>query len=453
MADGRGNGAKCGFCTGTCPTRITTTAPKPVQRQPAQHASPASMDHPSAIQEPAAPAPAQDIGLLSIFWIFLKLGCTSFGGPVAHLGYFRGEFVERRNWLDDAAYTDLVALCNFLPGPASSQTGIALGTLKGGLPGGCAAWLGFTLPTALLLMVFAYGFTAFGLSADAGWIHGLKLVAVAVVAQAVWGMGKTLCPDRLRATLAIAATLIAFASPGAWGQIAAIVLGALIGLRCLESTALHRPENTRFRVGRRAAIVAWILFLALLAGLPVLVHLTGSHALAVFSAFYRAGSLVFGGGHVVLPLLRSEVVLPGWVDPGLFLAGYGAAQAMPGPLFSFAAYLGSVMTAPPNGALGGLLCLAGIFLPAFLLIVGALPFWDALRRKPRAQSALRGVGAAVVGLLLAALYDPVWTGSIKSTGDLALALLFFGLLMFWKWPPLRVVALAALGGALQALLI
>ena len=388
---------------------------------------------------------------VSILWAFLILGCTSFGGPIAHIGYFRSEFVEKRKWLDDGAYTDLVALCNFLPGPASSQIGIALGTLKAGIPGGVAAWLGFTLPSALVLLLFAYGFTAFGLSADAGWIHGLKIVAVAVVAQAVWGMGKTLCPDRLRATLAIAASLIVSAWPSAWGQILAIVLGVLLGLRYLPPVTLHRPENARFLVSKRAAMTAWVLFLALLFALPVLAHLTGNQALATFGGFYRTGSLVFGGGHVVLPLLRNEVVLPGWVDDSVFLAGYGAAQAVPGPLFTFAAYLGSVLSVTPNGILGGLLCLVAIFLPAFLLVIGALPFWDALRQQTKVQSALRGGGASVVGLLLAALYDPLWTSSIKSTRDMALALVSFALLMFWKWRPLYVVLLAAIGGAVNAL--
>ena len=394
----------------------------------------------------------QRVHALSVFWVFLKLGCTSFGGPIAHIGYFRSEFVEKRKWLDDSAYTDLVALCNFLPGPASSQIGIALGTLKAGLPGGVAAWLGFTMPSAFVLVLFAYGFTTFGLRADAGWIHGLKIVAVAVVAQAVWGMGKTLCPDRLRATLAIAATLIVFAWPTQWGQMCAIVLGALAGLRYLQPVTLHRPENTRFMVSKTTAVVAWVLFFGLLFGLPVLVYLTKIQAFATFNGFYRTGSLVFGGGHVVLPLLRNEAVLPGWVSDGVFLAGYGAAQAVPGPLFTFAAYLGSIMSVTPNGVLGGLLCLTAICLPAFLLIIGALPFWDALRQKTHVQSALRGVSAAVVGLLLAALYDPVWTSSIKSTSDMALALVSFGLLMYWKWPPIYVVALSAIGGAVAGVL-
>jgi chromate transporter len=307
------------------------------------------------------------------------------------------------------------------------------------------------MPSALALMLFAYGFTTFGLSADAGWIHGLKIVAVAVVAQAVWGMGKTLCPDRLRATLAIAATLIVFAWPTQWGQISAIILGAMVGLRYLQPVTLHQPENTRFMVSKATAVIAWVLFFGLLFGLPVLAHLTKNQAFATFDSFYRTGSLVFGGGHVVLPLLRNEVVLPGWVSDSVFLAGYGAAQAVPGPLFTFAAYLGSVLSVAPNGFLGGLLCLIAIFLPAFLLIIGALPFWDALRQKTHVQSALRGVSAAVVGLLLAALYDPVWTSSVKSTSDMALALVSFGLLMFWKWSPVYVVALAAIGGAVNAL--
>jgi len=404
------------------------------------------------MQANTADRSGQSVNPLTVFWAFLKLGCTSFGGPIAHMGYFRSEFVERRKWLDDSAYTDLVALCNFLPGPASSQVGIALGTLKAGLPGGVAAWLGFTMPSALALMLFAYGFNAFELSPDAGWIHGLKIVAVAVVAQAVWGMGKTLCPDRLRATVAIAATLIVFAWPSAWGQISAIALGALIGLRYLQPVALHQPENTHFMVSKTTAVIAWVLFIGLLFGLPILAHLTNKQGFATFDSFYRTGSLVFGGGHVVLPLLRNAVVPPGWVSDSVFLAGYGAAQAVPGPLFTFAAYLGSVLTVAPNGFLGGLLCLIAIFLPAFLLVIGALPFWDALRQKTHAQSALRGVSAAVVGLLLAALYDPVWTSSVRSSSDMALALVAFGLLIFWKWPPIYVVLLAAIGGALKVLL-
>ena len=359
--------------------------------------------------------------------------------------------MEKRKWLDDSAYTDLVALCNFLPGPASSQIGIALGTLNAGLPGGFAAWLGFTMPSAVALMLFAYGFTAFGLSADAGWIHGLKIVAVAVVAQAVWGMGKALCPDRLRATLAIGATLIVFAWPSGRGQLLAIALGALVGLRYLPPVTLHRPENTRFMVSKAAAVTAWVLFFGLLFALPALARLTGSQALATFDGFYRTGSLVFGGGHVVLPLLRNEVVLSGWVDDSVFLAGYGAAQAVPGPLFTFAAYLGSVLSVTPNGILGGLLCLIAIFLPAFLLVIGALPFWDALRQKTHVQSALRGVSAAVVGLLLAALYDPVWTSSDQVDERRGLGAGVIRAVDVLEMVSAHVVVLAAIGGAVNAL--
>jgi len=385
--------------------------------------------------------------LFSIFWTFLKLGCTSFGGPIAHIGYFRHEFVEKRKWLDDNSYADLVALCNFLPGPASSQVGIALGISKGGLPGGLAAWLGFTLPSALALIAFAYAFTEFGITADAGWLHGLKIVAVAVIAQAIWGMGKTLCPDRFRATLAIIATLIVFLWPNAWGQILAILMGGLAGWRYLEAIPLHRPEILKFRVSKRAALVSWVLFWGLLLALPALSYVIKDHALAIFDSFYRSGSLVFGGGHVVLPLLRSEVVPAGWVSDDVFLAGYGAAQAVPGPLFTFAAYLGAINVLEPNGFAGGMLALVAIFLPSYLIVVGTLPFWESLRQNMQVQSALRGVNAAVVGLLLAAFYDPVWISSIRNTGDMALALMAFGLLMYWKVSPLYVVIVAAIGGA------
>jgi chromate transporter len=389
---------------------------------------------------------------LAVFLAFIKLGLTSFGGPIAHIGYFRHEFVEKRRWLDDGAYADLVTLCNFLPGPASSQVGMALGMSQAGLRGGLAAWLGFTLPSAAALMLFAYGFSAFGFSTDAGWLHGLKVVAVAIVAQAVWGMGKNLCPDRLRASLAVLAVVIVFARPTASGQIAAILLGAIAGWRWLEPLSLHAPEHARFRISKRTAVAAWLVFGVLLFGLPAAAYWTQSHGVALFDSFYRSGSLVFGGGHVVLPLLRNEVVPPGWVSDDLFLAGYGAAQAVPGPLFTFAAYLGAVNTTAPNGVAGGLLTLVAIFLPSFLLVVGALPYWEALRRRTAVQSALRGVGAAVVGVLLAALYDPVFTSAIRGPADMGLALVAFALLMWWKWPPLYVVVFAALGGAALAVL-
>ena len=387
-----------------------------------------------------------------VFLTFLRLGCTSFGGPIAHIGYFRQEFVERRKWLDDKTYADLVALCNFLPGPASSQVGIAVGISRAGLAGGVAAWLGFTMPSALALILFAYGFTALGLSASAGWLHGLKIAAVAVVAQAVWNMGRSLCPDRTRASLAIAATLFVFAVPTTYGQLGAIAAGAIAGWRFLDTATPAESREERFALGRPVAIVAWVLFFGLLALLPLARQATASPAVEIIDSFYRTGSLVFGGGHVVLPLLRNEVVPPGWVSDDVFLAGYGAAQAVPGPLFTFAAYLGAVMQHPPSGLAGGLLALVAIFLPSFLLVIGTLPYWEALRRESTMQRALGGINAAVVGLLLAALYDPVWTSSIKSKADFAIALAAFALLVFWGLSPLVLVLFAAVSGAVAAAL-
>ena len=385
-----------------------------------------------------------------VFLVFLKLGLTSFGGPIAHLGYFRQEFVVHRAWLGDKAYSDVVALCQFLPGPASSKVGIALGTSRAGLLGGLAAWIGFTMPSALALIAFGYGVASFGGLSESGVVHGLKVAAVAVVAQAVWGMARNLCPDAKRASLAVFSALLVLAWPTATGQIAAIVISGLIGKWTMTDApaAPHAPHG--FGVSKTTGVVAWILFFAFLIGLPLLSRSFPSHALAMFDSFYRSGSLVFGGGHVVLPLLRAEVVPPGWVTDNVFLAGYGAAQAVPGPLFTFSAYLGTVMIQPPNGWLGGMLCLIAIFLPSFLLAIGPLPFWEALRGHHAIQTALRGINAAVVGLLLAALYDPVWVSAIKSRGDVALALAAFGLLMFWKVSPVVVVAFAAVGGWLLA---
>ena len=382
-----------------------------------------------------------------VFTAFLKLGLTSFGGPVAHLGYFRHEFVERRKWLDERAYADLVALCQFLPGPASSQVGMAIGLSRAGYPGALAAWVAFTLPSAIALVLFAYGLTAYGNALGTGWLHGLKVAAVAVVALAVLGMARSLAPDRERASVAVAAAVIALAVPTAWGQVGAIVLGGIIGLTLLRGAAPTDHVSMPLSVKRREAVAALVIFFALLIGLPVLAAATTSQAIDLFDAFYRAGSLVFGGGHVVLPLLQAEVVPPGWVDNDTFLAGYGAAQAVPGPLFTFAAYLGAVMGPAPNGWIGATLCLVAVFLPSFLLVVGALPFWEALRRQVLAQSALRGINAAVVGLLLSALYHPVWTAGILTTGDYALAIAAFLLLFMWQTPPWLVVLLCALGGA------
>jgi chromate transporter len=388
---------------------------------------------------------------LEVLGAFLRLGLTSFGGPIAHLGYFREEFVARRKWLNERTYADLVALCQFLPGPASSQAGIAIGIARAGMPGAIAAWIGFTLPSAVALIAFAYGLAHFG-AGSTGWLHGLKVVAVAVVAHAVWGMARSLTPDRPRITLAILAALVMLAWPTAFGQVAGIVAGGIAGRLWLAAPAGAAPTTAAFPVRRAWAIVAWIAFFALLGGLPLAAKLTGDPTVAVIDGFYRAGSLVFGGGHVVLPLLQAEVVPPGWVSNDAFLAGYGAAQAVPGPLFTFAAYLGTVMSAPPGGWLGGLLCLVAIFVPAFLLVVGTLPFWDKLRGSAAAQSALAGVNAAVVGLLLAALYDPVWTSAIRGAADFGLALAAFGLLAFWRVPPWLVVALTAAGGAALAAL-
>ena len=379
-----------------------------------------------------------------------RLGLTSFGGPVAHLGYFREEYVARRHWLDEATYADLVALCQFLPGPASSQVGIAIGITRAGLLGGVAAWLGFTLPSAIALVAFAYGLRGLGVT-DAGWLHGLKVAAVAVVALAVWGMARSLAPDRERATIAIVSAVCALLWPTGVGQVVIITAAALVGLRLLPGAAAALTTRRPMAVGRGTGAAMLTLFFVLLIVLPVVRQLVGSQALAVFDSFFRVGSLVFGGGHVVLPLLQAEVVPPGWVTGEEFVAGYGAAQAVPGPLFTFAAYLGAVMGPQPNGVAGAALALVAIFLPSFFMVVGALPFWDALRGRASFQSALRGVNAAVVGLLLAALYQPVWTSAIHGPADVGLALAAFGMLAFWKAPPWLVVIFAAAGGALIAL--
>ncbi|MBI2528031.1 MAG: chromate efflux transporter [Candidatus Rokubacteria bacterium] len=381
-----------------------------------------------------------------VLGIAARLGLTSFGGPIAHLGYFREEYVVRRRWLDEATYADLVALCQFLPGPASSQVGIAIGVSRAGLVGGLAAWLGFTLPSAIALVAFAYGMRGLGV-ADAGWLHGLKVVAVAVVALAVWGMARALAPDRGRATIALLSAIGAVLWPTGIGQVTIIGVAALVGLRLLPGTGPPASAQAPPPVSRRLGTSALVLFFGLLVALPIARQLVPSHALAVFESFFRAGSLVFGGGHVVLPLLQAEVVPPGWVAGEQFVAGYGAAQAVPGPLFTFAAYLGAVMAPAPSGVAGAALALAAVFLPSFLLIIGALPFWDDLRGRSGFQAALRGINAAVVGLLLAALYQPVWTSAIRAPADVALALAAFGMLAFWKAPAWLVVLLTAAGGA------
>ncbi len=387
---------------------------------------------------------------LEVLSVSTRLGLTSFGGPIAHLGYFHQEYVVRRKWVDEQSYADLVALCQFLPGPASSQVGIAIGIARAGLPGALAAWLGFTLPSALALIAFAFGVGALGGSAATGWLHGLKVVAVAVVAQAVWSMARTLCPDRKRVTLAILATIVTLAWPSAAGQVLSIAVACLIGWRFFPGSDVTPTSHMRFPIGKRLGLAAWVVFFVLLVALPLLRQVAASHGLEIFDSFFRVGSLVFGGGHVVLPLLQAEVVGPGWVTNEQFVAGYGAAQAVPGPLFTFSAYLGAVMNSEPNGWSGAFLALVAIFFPSFLLIVGALPFWDLLRSKSSFQSALSGINAAVVGLLLAALYRPVWTSAIHAPADFGLGLVAFGLLVFWKFPPWLVVVLTALGGEVLA---
>lgn len=409
---------------------------------------------------------------IEIFWVALRLGCTSFGGPIAHLGYFREEYVERRRWLDEKAYAGIVALCQFLPGPASSQVGISIGLLRGGFVGALLAWLGFTLPSALALALFAL-YVQGGGAIGAGWLRGLLIVAVAVVAHAVWGMARRLTPDRGRATLALLAAVAVLLAGGAWVQIGVIAAGGLTGWALLRRRASGDGEGEKTRaagggrgegrehggvpgggparegeagagVGRRAAVACGLLFLVLLAGLPLLRQAYPMRWLAAADSFYRAGSLVFGGGHVVLPLLAGEVVGSGWVTEEQFLAGYGAAQAVPGPLFTFAAYLGAAMKGWQLAAVA----LVSVFLPSFLLVGAALPFWEEIRQRVGYRAALDGIHAAVVGILLAALYDPIWTEAIHSAADFGLALAAFGALAFWKAPPWLVVLLCAAGGLL-----
>jgi chromate transporter len=378
--------------------------------------------------------------------VFLKLGVSSFGGPVAHIGYFREEFVARRKWIDEHAYADLVGLCQFLPGPASSQVGFSIGLVRAGYAGALAAWTGFTLPSALLLILFAYGAGALSSPAGLGLLHGLKLVAVAIVAQAVWGMARTLTPDRERAAIAVVAALIILFSSASAVQIGAIALGGIAGIRLCRNATPNPSGHFAIPVSRRAGIIALSLFFALLGGLPVLRALTGSSTITLLDAFYRSGALVFGGGHVVLPLLREAFVTLGWVSDDAFLAGYGAAQAVPGPLFTFSAYLGTVVNTTPNGIAGAALGLIGIFLPGILILLGTLPFWDGFRKRPNAQAIMRGVNAAVVGLLGAALYNPVWTSVVKGPRDFGIALVGFVLLTVWRAPPLLVVIVTALAG-------
>ena len=389
---------------------------------------------------------------LEVLRVFLRLGVTCFGGPIAHIGYFRDEFIVRRRWIDEQAYADLVGLCQFLPGPASSQVGFSLGLMRAGYRGGLAAWTGFTLPSAIALVLFAYGAGELGGPVGIGLLHGLKLVAVAIVAQAVWGMARTLCPDRERASIAVIAALIILFSTSSVSQIVAILLGGIAGIWLCRAGAPETTGHVTVPVSHTVGLVALTAFFVLLAGLPVLRGLVNAQGLSLFDAFYRSGALVFGGGHVVLPLLREAFVTPGWISDDAFLAGYGAAQAVPGPLFTFAAYLGTVVKPSPHGLPGAVLGLIGIFLPGVLILMGTLPFWDSFRKRAGAQAVMRGVNAAVVGLLGAALYNPVWTSSVKTPGDFGIALVGFVLLTVWRAPPLVVVTVSALGGIIVAVL-
>lgn len=382
--------------------------------------------------------------LVEIFIVSTRLGLTSFGGPTAHLGYFHEEYVRRRKWLDEKRYADLVALAQFLPGPASSQVGIGIGVIRAGMIGGIVSFLGFTLPSVIVLILFALYLQGADV-ADAGWIHGLKIVAVAVVAHAIMGMATKLTPDVKRKTIALLALLGVLLWPTAFTQVGVIIISAVLGYILFKKN--HVPDTGKsvlLSISTKWAAFCLMLFVALLVILPILKEWTGSYWIAMFDSFYRAGSLVFGGGHVVLPLLEQSFVPTGWLSEEAFLAGYGATQAVPGPLFTFAAYLGAVM----NGWQGGLFATFAIFLPAFLLIVGTLPFWDQLRNNAQVGGAILGVNAAVVGILIAAFYVPIWTSSIQTPLHFAIAAVLFSMLSYWKLPPWLIVLAGALGGLL-----
>jgi chromate transporter len=381
-----------------------------------------------------------------VFAVSLRLGLTSFGGPIAHLGYFRDEYVVRRAWLSEEGFADLAALCQILPGPASSQVNMSIGLARAGALGAVAAWAGFTLPSAIVLAAFAFLVGATDV-VSSGWMHGIMITAVAVIAQALWGMAARLVPDPKRASMAVIAAVLSILLPTALTQVLLITAGGLIGWRLLPPRDALRGDDFPVHLPRGASIFCLSLFLALLAGLPILRTIFQFHWLALVESFYRVGSLVFGGGHVVLPLLHREVVLPGWLNEAQFMAGYGAAQAVPGPLFTFAAYLGALMRLAPNGAAGAAIALGAIFLPSFLLLIGVLPFWAELRRKPVFQSVLAGINAAVVGLLAAALYSPGWTSTVRNAADFCIALSAFALLVVWRIRPWMVVVLGAAAGA------
>ncbi|MEX3622883.1 chromate transporter [Viridibacillus arvi] len=381
--------------------------------------------------------------LLELLLVSTKLGFTSFGGPVAHLGYFHDEYIRRRKWMDEKSYADLVTLCQFLPGPASSQVGIGIGVMRAGVLGGIISFIGFTLPSVIVLILFALVLQGSDI-ADAGWIHGLKIVAVAVVAHAILGMAQKLAPDLKRKVLVLFALAGTLLWQSAFNQVGIIVLSAIIGFILYKQHTEIEEAKTYFPISRSVGVLCLTLFFGLLIFLPILREVTSLSWIEMFDSFYRSGSLVFGGGHVILPLLENEFVPTGWVSEETFLAGYGATQAVPGPLFTFAAYLGTVM----NGWQGGVLATIAIFLPAFLLILGTLPFWDSLRRNPKIKGALMGVNAAVVGILIAALYHPIWTSSILAPLDFAFAAILFSMLVYWKLPPWIVVLTGAIGGVI-----
>lgn len=382
---------------------------------------------------------------LEIFLVSTKLGLTSFGGPIAHLGYFHEEYVRRRKWMDEKNYADLVALSQFLPGPASSQVGIGIGVMRAGALGGVISFIGFTLPSVLALILFAVLLQGFDAS-DAGWLHGLKIVAVAIVAHAILGMAKNLTPDLKRKAIALFALLGTLLWQSTFTQVGVIFLSALIGFLLYREQKESKKFHSIFPISKRFSMICLLLFFGLLFLLPIIRELSGSYWVAIFDSFYRSGSLVFGGGHVVLPLLEQEFV-PGWISEEAFLAGYGATQAVPGPLFTFAAYIGTVM----NGWIGGIVATIAIFLPAFLIIIGALPFWDSLRNNTKIKGAIMGVNAAVVGILISAFYFPIWTSSILAPTDFALAAILFSMLAYWKLPPWVVVVSGAIGGSLLSL--
>jgi chromate transporter len=368
-----------------------------------------------------------------------KLGLTSFGGPSAHIGYFHEEYVNKRKWLDDKLYADIVALCQFLPGPASSQVGISIGILRGGIAGGIISFLGFTLPSVLILMLFAAFVTTTG-SFDSGWIQGLKIVAVAVVAHALLGMQKNLAPDRIRITIAVACAILALLIPTAVGQIGVILVAGLFGYLYYRKETVEPASKMELSFGKKTGIVSWILFFGLLVLLPIFKPFVQSIYYSIFDTYYRVGSIVFGGGHVVLPMLQREVD----VAPDIFLAGYGAAQAVPGPLFTIAGFLGQVTAGIP----GALIAVFAMFLPSFLLVIGMLPFWSIIRSEKGIQAALKGVNAAVVGILFAALYDPVFTSAVEEPIDFVIVLITGTLLIVYKWAPIKVVLVSAILGAI-----